>query len=244
MMARARTGPGWSPGMAILTLACAATAAGAQPARSDIDQLGAQGESPIAQISSGSRDLIRPPRVVSDPSPPSQLSVADDAVPAPPQLTDERGAKPHRQLAPRGRTAAASEALSQPAEGRTGAIAKVEGEDRCDPAEEGADRRVCARVIETRAAEFARPPQGVLSAEQRLLIDQQLREGPADTRTAARRLGQTGFDPDSLEEQGIASVAIRGNAPTAPPDREDDATAIDPAVQAILGILNVPVPPQ
>src|SRR3546814_10365041 len=67
----------------------------------------------------------------------------------------------------------------RPSDGRTGAVTPVTGEDRCDAAKQDKDKarqEACAKVIETRAAEFTRPDPTILSPEQRLLVDQRLRE--------------------------------------------------------------------
>lgn len=232
-------------GLAMFALASAPLAAQTMPDQAERrDPVGDNAS--IDQISTGSRTIPHQPRRTVSPAPPSQISRTGDTAPAA-QLTGERGTRPQRQLNSSGRTAAAPEALSRPADGRTGTVVRVEGQDRCDPAEADSNDRVCQRVIETRAAEFARPAQGVLSAEQRLLIDQQLREQPANSRTAVRRLGEAGGDPESIEEQGVASIALKPpNAPSRPdPSENPERPELDPAVQAILGIIGVqPPPPQ
>lgn len=126
------------------------------------------------------------------------------------QLTRERaGASAGAQVSRGAKSARASDPLSTPAQGRTGAVARVEGEDRCAPDRAGTRPPVCDRPIETRAADFARPRAPVLSAEQQLIVDQRLREaGLVDRVANGRRMDPNGLDPDTLASQEIASVVL------------------------------------
>ena len=123
-------------------------------------------------------------------------------------------------------------------------MTRVEGDDRCDPATEDTAqrRRICANVIETRSAEFVRP-EPVLSAEQRLLIDQQVRERTDSFQSAARRLASNAGDPDSRDEQGIASLVLAGPAPAPQPTPEEEpSNEAMTVIEAIVGAMNS-VPP-
>jgi hypothetical protein len=164
-----------------------------------------------------------------------QLSEASDSPGNTRQLTREGGAGPAPyQLYRGGRTAQPAEPLSRPGEGRTSAVTPVEGQDRCDPAADGrAEAASCERVIETRASEFQRV-EPVLSAEQRLLTEQRLREQSASAGEAARRLAAHGGDPDSLEEQGIASLVLSNPQPTRP-NEEQPSEAATSLIEAIVG---------
>lgn len=147
------------------------------------------------------------------------------------QLTAEpAGASAGAQVSRAPRTAREPDPLSTPREGRTGAVARVEGEDRC-AREDARDRPgVCARPIETRAAEFQRPRAPTLSAEQQLLVDQQLREAGLVQRAAnSRRMSPDELDPDNLEFQSIASVALDRQA-------ERDADAPTAASAPLTGV--------
>jgi hypothetical protein len=167
----------------------------------------------IDQVASPSRQILRGDRAY-DPVQPMPVQVLEPAqrqgVTA--QLSSERpGAQVARQLS-RGGTADAPPPLSQPQEGRTGATARVEGRDRCDPAvSDPASVPLCAQVIETRASEFRIPDPLILSPEQKLLVDQRLREAPA-TRAAIRQGDASALDPDAAENQAIAAVALGGPA--------------------------------
>lgn len=154
-----------------------------------------------------------------------------------PQLTVEpRQARSPEQLYRGGKTAQPSEPLSRPSEGRTAAVARVFGDDRCNhPQTDPAVVAACARAIENRAAEFSRTEAPELSAEQRLLVDQRLRQVPMNARNAARRLAEDGA-PDTLEGQSVASIALQP-----PPGDPRVPAAGEPALsaetQAVIGAL-------
>lgn len=174
---------------------------------------------------------------------PPQLSGDEDSKPNQRQLTtvqesDERTA----QVSSAPRSAQPPEPLSTPEQGRTAAIARVHGKDRCDPANEK-DKNLpeCRHVIETRSAEFTRPSPTELSPEQKLLIDQQLLARESDLSTVTRRLADSG-DPNSIEAMGVASVALTQNRPEEPKKPEQDAQT-EAAIQAIVTVLGVQ-PPQ
>ena len=193
-----------------LALAAAGAPAAAQDARGTVEQVGGASQGPVPQISNRSTQVDTPARTE-----PRSTGAA-------PQITRERASarSPGQQLYTGGRTAQPSDPLSRPSEGRTGAVARVEGKDRCDPAHEEAAGRsaACAAVIETRSAEFTGPEPATLSPEQRLLVDQRLREGAVTTRTAAKRLAENGEDSESMQSQSVASVVLR-TPPGAPGDR-------------------------
>ena len=161
-------------------------------------------------------------------------------------MTTERGSGPGSQQLTKGaRTAQPSQALSTPGEGRTGAVDRVAGDDRCDPAAQAKSRPAnCVAVIETRAAEFSPRAATPLSPEQRIIMDQQLRERSIGMASAVRRLANNGEDAQSANAQGLASVVLR--KPVDP--KRDQPT--DPAAAAtsgqILAIVNAiidrPVP--
>jgi len=202
----------------------------AQNTKGTIDQIGGQGAVPVEQIASGQeRSSARAEtRNVAAP----QLTTGTEVRIAAPQVTVERGdGRGSAQLYTGGRTAEPAAALSRPSDGRTGAVAKVEGNDRCDPARraENADLRTCARVIEGRAGEFVRRNGAELSFEEKLLIEQRNNQ-PSTTREAARQLGETGLDAGSLQAQGVAAVVLRGS--NLPPETGDPSESADPAVNA------------
>lgn len=177
-----------------------------------------------------------------------QLSEDRAATNAPQQLSDvnqsnrpvsqlsrngDRRATP--QLNRDGPTAEPTEALSAPEDGRTGAIARVEGDDRCDPGERGGRNRpaACARVIETRSSEFARTEPTPLSPEQRLLIEQRNRM-TMGSQASARRLATNAGDPDEIQDQAIASVALRGAVPVTRNEDEEQPAELSAEVAALV----------
>lgn len=185
--------------------------AGAQDTRTAVDQIGTGPAGPVQQISTGSRQIpatvpLSPPTTASSP----QLSSNSERAPPSPQLTSElRGVRGAAQLYTGGPTAQPPEPLSRLSEGRVATVAPVSGNDRCDPAAASDPRiaKVCAAVIENRAAEFKSPEPPELSPEQRLAIEQRARNASA-TRDASRRLADVGLDPGSIEAQGVASFVF------------------------------------
>lgn len=135
------------------------------------------------------------------------------------QITAERRALPQPAQLSKGRTAEAPAPLSRPADGRTVATTRVAGHDRCDPARENR-AQACARVIENRAGEYARPDPLTLSPEQRLLVDQRLRAGqPSGSPFTPQPLDADKADPATLQGQTVAAI-VRGQ------DQAQDAKAV------------------
>jgi hypothetical protein len=212
-----------------LLFVCGAAAAQDTSRIEQIDAAAGQNgrTAPIEQVSSSTstRTILAPPRPVAPP-PLEQLSSDADRVSPTRQLTDaDRDAKAPVQLYEGGPTAQPPQALSQRSEGRTGSVTPVEGDDACDAAEADTPEKakLCRRVIETRAAEFRRPDPTQLSPEQRLLIQQRLREG-STTASATRRLVSDG-DADSMEGLAVASIVLGS-----PQSREE--RPVDPAEEA------------
>lgn len=165
-----------------------------------------------------------------------------------PQLaraTDARGVL--QQLAPKGATAAPPPALSQPSQGRDTRAAALKGRDRCSEEENALETEVCARVIETRSAEFPVPDHEPLSPEQRLLANQNLLDtAPLDLNNAARRLS-SGREDETLAGLAVANLAL-GKPVIVDTKKEDEAkaqapSAIDALVAAIVQQANGGAPP-
>lgn len=159
------------------------------------------------------------------------------ALAAPGQLNPERGLRAAPQLNPGGRTAEQPAPLSTPAQGRRPATAAaIGGEDRCDPRRRPAARQDpdCARVLETRSAEFERPEAAPLSPEQRLLAERRLPNDAADPRAAARRAATGAIEDDDLASQAVAASVLAAS-------REEDEEREEPAAPAansgIAGVL-------
>ena len=229
-----RAQAGWTTivaGVAVLSLPGAAFA---QAASTEVEQLSAP------RIRNDGRlpaQLQVAPHSAADRSTASNVDSGNRADPAVPvaQLTERRDRRSAPQLYQGERTAQPSDPLSTPSQGRTSAVVRVEGVDACDPAQR-ADRRNapgCARVIETRSAEFAPPAPTPLSPEQRLLIEGRTRGLDAE-RGAVRRLANSGA-ANGMADQAIASVVLEGAAPTDPVgEPENPAQNLDPAVAALV----------
>lgn len=167
--------------------------------------------------------------------PASQLTGRQDGFGATSQLTQERApATPGAQLYRGEATAVAPTAISRPSQGRTApAAGAIGGRDRCDsPMLDDATKAACLRVIETRSAEFERSDPLILSPEQRLLVDQRLREGPATVQSAAQRLARNDVDADASDTQGIASLTLPRNEPASA--RTETEQPIDAQLNAIV----------
>ena len=236
----------------LLAMAAGAIAApaAAQDDRLTVPQIGAATSAeaaaaaePVSQISSGTRRIDTPARTeIQSPGPPQQLSAGAESGGPTSQLTAEgQSTRQPTQLYAGGKTAQPSQPLSRPAEGRAGAgaVTPVTGKDRCDAAAGEEKVAACRHVIETRSAEFIRPDPTVLSPEQRLLVDQRLREAPSTARMAARRLAETGTDADSEAAQGVASLVLRPASPRdeEPAPAQQDVTAAEAAAAAIVNAI-------
>lgn len=173
---------------------------------------------------------------------PPQISGGQDSAPDQAQLTaPATSSEQPAQVAKRSRDPQSSEPLSTPEQGRTAAVERVSGHDKCDPAE-GSEKRTleCRKIIENRAAEYRRPPPTQLSPEQKLMIDQQLR-AEAD---ATQRLSQSGDPQNHLDSMAIASVVLsqRDEADEAKKKEQDQQNQA--AVQALITVLQSTPPPQ
>lgn len=178
---------------------------------------------------------------------PQQLTSEADSAPQSSQLsTERRSGRQPEQLSNEGKTARAPGPLSQPSDGHQVGVDRLAGADRCDPTERSLPKSTCSKVIENRASEFARPDVNALSPEQRLLLEQEVREGVLDAQSGARRLSQTGEADESLAAMGVAAVVLRPKEdPPAPKsERDEDAAKATEIIGAIIGASPAPPPPQ
>lgn len=176
---------------------------------------------------------------------PSQISANSDSTPGETQLTSKHASRQEpKQLSADPRDAKGAPAISKPSDGRTAAVELVNGDDRCDPAVPAARQpEACKKVIETRADDYTRPSPTELSPEQKLLIDQQLREQTDGVTEAAQKLAKSGEADDSTESMGIAAIVLRQSAPPPEePDKQKDP-ATDAAAQAVIQAITQ-LPPQ
>lgn len=175
---------------------------------------------------------------------PSQISANSDSKPGETQLTSKRASRQQpKQLSTDPLDAKGAPAISKPSDGRTAAVELVNGDDRCDPAVPAARQpEACKKVIETRADDYTRPSPTELSPEQKLLIDQQLREQTDGVAEAAQKLAKSGEADDSTESMGIAAIVLRQSAPPPEePDKQKDP-AQDAAAQAAIQAISQALP--
>jgi hypothetical protein len=152
------------------------------------------------------------------------------------------------QLATRSQSRAAlAGAAANPADRVPGAVQRIGGQDRCDPAQEKAAYAECLRILELRADEFHAPEAPTLSPEQRLLGEmRQIDPRFADTAGTPRmRFATTGQpDADLQSNQELAAVVLSSQPtnqePTDTPAAEENSKLAD--VLQALG-LQVTVPP-
>lgn len=141
-----------------------------------------------------------------------------------------------------GKTATLEGAISRPSGGRSTEIGRIMGRDRCDVRPEDAVmKRVCGRVIETRAAEFDTLRQSTLTSEQRLLSIQRGFQSNMGAINSARRLGEDG-SPESAEGQAVASLTFM-NVPPKETDPKDETSALPAEAISILGAVMSPSTP-
>ncbi|HVF94274.1 MAG TPA: hypothetical protein VM900_08165 [Sphingomonas sp.] len=184
---------------------------------------------------------------------PAQLSTERRSADGAAQLTARsRETRGSPQLSTGPASAEASAALSTPAQGRTAAVTRVEGSDRCGRPDAAFDPG-CRDILENRADEFARRDPNPLTPEQRLLIEQRARQARMTTPGgAAQRLAEQG-DAGSEAGQGIASVVLarpvderpaRPSAAATPGDPGGLGDIADAIISGILTLPAAPPPPQ
>jgi hypothetical protein len=214
----------------VSVLVTSANAQSQSQSRGLVDQIGAPQSVGMQQINSHTA-----------PGASLQLSSARDSSPPAQLVNSERGAGWATPQLTRGpRTAQSSEPLSQPRDGRTAAVERVAGSDRCDPRVHQPRLALCVAAIETRAAEFPRRDPTPLSPEQRIIAEQQ-RDRAGNVSSAARRLAATGNDSDSPEAQGVASLLLARPAPAPMPAKSLDDPALSDQTRALVNaIVNPP----
>jgi hypothetical protein len=176
---------------------------------------------------------------------PAQISSNSDSTAAEAQLTSARSsAQAPRQLSAGPRNVQPPAPLSAPAEGRTAAVERVNGTDRCDPAvPKEKQSELCRKVIESRADEYGRPAPTELSPEQKLLLAQQWGPNSVDAVDAANKLAKSGSPDESTDSLGVASIVLQHSQPAPDEKKPDDSPANDAAVQAIIQAITQ-APPQ
>jgi hypothetical protein len=200
----------------------------------------------VLQISDPSAQsvLVDPvPGEAAAAAPPAQISAPADSSAREQQLTTGPAShQPPSQVAKGQRTAEPSQPLSLPADGRTAAVDRVQGKDRCDPATPAAKRSPeCSQVIEARADEYSRPEPTELSPEQKLLLREEREGAGEDVADATKRLATSGETSDSLTAMGIASIVLDQQQQQRKEQKPGDADA-EAATQAMVNFLSLTPP--
>ncbi|WP_375402181.1 hypothetical protein [uncultured Sphingomonas sp.] len=234
-----RKGP--KPMRAVLPcLILAATAVPATAAAQDTDTAIQQAQPP-AREDVGVSQLVEPSGATRSVP---QVGTPERGGPASAQLTAEpRSTRVGGQLSTGAASAREPTAISRPIDGRVGGagtVARVEGADRCAPDATGDRPDVCDSVIETRSAQFARPERPTFSPEQRLLVDQRVREAPLLRGARDRRFDPRATDPDRADDQAIAAMALDragADAALAAADQAGRAPAVPEAAAALIEVI-------
>jgi hypothetical protein len=177
------------------------------------------------------RTLAHPPKPDAAASMPSQLS-ATGAGGAVTQLPSTRESR-----------LSLGTSVSNTADSAPGSVVRIGGRDRCDPQLTQKFYAECLRILELRSSEFSAPEAPVLSAEQKLLVEQRQREeGLAEMSTALRLRYATASQPDAdlASNQELASIYLADPTPAPTEPVEDPKT---PDLGEVLQNLGFQTPP-
>jgi hypothetical protein len=134
--------------------------------------------------------------------------------------------------------------VSNTADSTPGTVVRIGGKDRCDPQLTQKVYAECQRILELRSAEFQAPEAPVLSAEQKLLVEQRQREeGLAEMSTALRLRYATANQPDAdlQSNQELASIYLTDPVPA--PQGEPAEAPTTPDLGEILQNIGVGTAP-
>lgn len=160
-----------------------------------------------------------------------QISAAETAAP-PDQVT--------RAEAERGRPVAP---ISRPEESKPQPVTRLTGQDACDPQSDAARRDArCREILELRSSEFNATEAPRLSAEQKLLIQQERRNWTIANNP--EKASELFADPGDISTQELAATVMnRDTAGQAPPKPETVSPApadFAETLQAVIGQLILP----
>ncbi|KHK93339.1 hypothetical protein [Novosphingobium malaysiense] len=122
-------------------------------------------------------------------------------------------------------------------------VSPVAGHDACDPQARTAQSDAqCQRILELRSDEFHATEAPRLSAEQKLLAQQELRERKVSA--SAKQSDLLTIDPDDPTAQQLAATALQhvGSSDTRT-DPAEPASPVPQSLQEVLQSLIVDVPP-
>lgn len=197
---------------------------------------------PVDQVSSGDAGQLpeqHVDRTVARPAP----SEASAAMPA--QISSPGGGGAVIQLpSTRASRLATGTSISTTTDSAPGSVVRIGGKDRCDPQLTQKFYAECLRILELRSSEFSAPEAPVLSAEQRLLVEQRQREEKLAEMSAALRLRYaTANQPDAdlTSNQELASIYLADPVPASQPEPAEAPKA--PDLGDVLFNLGLEAPP-
>jgi hypothetical protein len=223
--------------LALTAAAVAVTASAQDPgAKTRLDEFAlprAKADASVAQIAREGEVLLpeqpRDRAIASPPSPP--------AADAPLRQIAHPGEAPAAtHLGPaQAPSAAGAPALSARAESKPGPVARLAGDDQCDPQRRTtpAELARCRRILELRAAEFSATAAPVLSAEQVLLAEQLQPDDMRIDRVGGMPRGKGTENADERSNQELAA-ALRQPVPAPPPREPEDTGATDASLAQVL----------
>lgn len=243
-------------GRAVLaaTLAAASAIAGLPPAvaqdpadKARLDDFAlpsADRSTGVQQLSTGPRAVPAQPkgdRDVSVPRPPApggplvQVAPSEDTI------------LPVQRDPAQARSARGVSDLSARRDSAPGGVTALAGRDACDPQHRAAIRdpaeaERCRRILELRSAEFDAPAPPVLSAEQRIIAEQQRRDigqGGLTTPDMTARALARATDAESRSSQELAAVVLASpsadqTAASPAPERPEADTGLSDLLQALV----------
>ncbi len=187
----------------------------------ELEQVGTPGESLRPEVQLNDHRVF----VSQQPSPKGPV----------PQLSNAGEAPTPAQIGPAEKATTLVRDISNRGESRPTAIQHIAGADRCDPQLERSRFEECQRILERRAAEFSAPQPPKLSAEERLLAEQNSEDRAmlaehGDVRVRYAAQGQP--DAGLRSNQELAALVLEG-----PPSGLPPSAPAQPATEALADLL-------
>jgi len=192
-----------------------------------IEQLAPEDPTPLPQ-QAVDRTLARPAQSEEGGEMPAQLSVVGGG-----GAVAQLGSRSESRPAP-------GQSVSSTSDSKPGTVARIGGQDRCDPQLTQRFYAECLKILELRSDEFDAPQPAALSAEQRLLAEQRQREESLAGSSAALRLRYaTAMQPDADLQSNQELAAIYFNEPTPTPPSEPAEAPEDGDLGDALKVLGI-----
>lgn len=159
----------------------------------------------------------------------TRLSSPESSGPSLQQLVEPGHGTPDQVVRARRERSRTVATISSRSDSKPEPVTPIDGRDACDPQSDAARRDPqCKRILELRSGEFHAPEAPRLSAEQELLVQQELhRRGAANPRQPGGLLANS---DDTATQELAATVLNREPAPPTP----------DPAEPALTDIVEMP----